>query len=187
MQYLRWIFSFVGFPLGGWVAFLLVGSANSPLAAAAAGAIAGTAIGAAQWLALRPAVSPAWIAAGTGGMGLGSAAAALTTGSTTTVPGLALTGAIAGAAVGLGQGMVFRRGWRVAALWAVTVSGAWALGWVVTANVIVDADSGYVCFGSSGALVVTAITGLVLHRLLGCRGTVAVSPAADAAAAGAQR
>jgi hypothetical protein len=183
MSYLRWAFSFLGFPLGGWVAFLLLGSANSPLTAAGAGAIAGTVIGATQWLALRPAVSPYWIAASTTGMGLGSAAAAVVTDSATSVPALALTGAVAGAAVGLGQGVALRRGWRTAVLWAVTISGAWVLGWVTTANVIVDADNGYVAFGSSGALVVTAVTGLILRRILGHRSDVTVSPAAGTAVA----
>ena len=47
-----------------------------------------------------------------------------------------------------------------------TTSAAWALGWLTTANVIVDAERGYVTFGASGALIVTVITGLVLPRLL---------------------
>jgi hypothetical protein len=186
MSYLRWILTFPGFALGGWAAFLLVGPASSPLAAAAAGAIAGTAIGTAQWLALRPAACPYWIAASTTGMAVGSAAAATMTGSATSVPALAATGAIAGAAVGLAQGLAFRTGRRTAALWTVglwtvTVSGAWALGWMTTANVIIDAESGYVSFGASGALVATAITGFALRRILGRRDRLADSPAAGSA------
>jgi FtsH-binding integral membrane protein len=181
MSFLRWILSFPGFPLGGWAAFLLVGPAGNPLAAAAAGAIAGTAIGTAQWFALRPAVSPYWIAAGTIGMAVGSAAAATVTGSATSVPALAATGAITGAAVGLAQGLAFRQGPRTVALWSVTVSGAWALGWVTTANVIIDAGNGYVSFGASGALVVTALTGFALRRILGRRDGLAAAPAESAA------
>ncbi|MDQ0693277.1 hypothetical protein [Arthrobacter sp. W4I7] len=186
MSFLRWILSFPGFPRGGWAAFLLVGPAGSPLAAAGAGAIAGTVIGTAQWLALRSAVGPYWIAAGTIGMAVGSAAAAAVTGSATSVPALAATGAITGVAVGLAQGLAFRHGprtvglWTVA-LWTVAVSGAWALGWVTTANVIVDAGSGYVSFGASGALVVTALTGFVLRRILGRRDGLAAALAASAA------
>ncbi|MGO4187501.1 hypothetical protein [Pseudarthrobacter sp. TAF60_1] len=181
MSFLRWAPSFLGFPLGGWLAFLMIGSANSPLTAALAGAIAGGIIGIPQWLALRPAVSWQWIAASTVGMAAGSAIAAAVTGSATSVGALAVTGVLAGAAVGLGQGLALRRGWQITALWAVTVSATWALGWVVTANVIVDADSGYVAFGSSGALIVTAGTGLVLRRILGRRPSVIVAPAASAA------
>jgi hypothetical protein len=169
MSLLRWIPSFLGFPLGGWLAYLLVGSANSPLTAALAGAVAGTLVGAAQYLSLRPAVHWSWIAASTIGMGAGSALAAVATQSTTSVPALAVTGAIAGAVVGLGQGLTLRRGWQVVAAWMVTVSAAWTVGWVITANVIVDANRGYVTFGSSGALVATVLTGLVLRRLLGRR------------------
>ena len=181
MSFLRWILSFPGFPLGGWAAFLLVGPAGNPLAAAAAGAIAGTAIGTAQWLALRPAAGPYWIAASTIGMAAGSAAAATVTGSATSVPALAATGAITGAAVGLAQGLAFRHRPRTVALWSVIVSGAWALGWLTTANVIIDAANGYVSFGASGALVVTALTGFALRRILGRREGLAAAPAASAA------
>ena len=180
MSFLRWTPSFLGFPLGGWLAFQLVGSANSPQTAAVTGAIAGTLIGAAQWLALRPAVSWHWIAASTMGMGAGSALAAAITASATSVGALSLSGLIAGAAVGLGQGFAFRRTWQAIALWTFTVGASWALGWVVTANVIVDADRGYVAFGSSGALVVTLITGLVLRRLLGSRTDMSAPPASPA-------
>lgn len=180
MSILRWIPSFLGFPLGGWLAFMLVGSADNPLTASSAGAIAGTLVGAAQYFAMRPAASWLWIAASTVGMSVGSALAAIATGSSTSLGALALTGVIAGAAVGIAQGMVFRRGLHVAALWAVTASATWGLGWVVTANVIIDADRGYVVFGTSGALVVTAATGLVLRHILGRRTSRSAPPAASA-------
>src|SRR4029453_1978235 len=108
MSFLRWTPSFLGFPLGGWLAFQLVGPANSPLAAALAGSVAGILIGTAQWLALRPVVNWRWIAASTIGMGGGNAVAAAATGSSTSVGALAVTGLIVGAAVGLGQGIAFR-------------------------------------------------------------------------------
>jgi hypothetical protein len=38
----------------------------------------------------------------------------------------------------------------------------WAAGWLITSQVIVDADSQHALFGSSGALVVSAVAG-VLH------------------------
>lgn len=44
---------------------------------------------------------------------------------------------------------------------------SWAAGWLVTTNVIVDAENGYVAFGSSGALMATTVTGLVLRRIFG--------------------
>ncbi|MFE4196768.1 hypothetical protein ACFRJ9_12940 [Paenarthrobacter sp. NPDC056912] len=180
MSFLRWTPSLLGFPLGGWLAFQLLGPVRNPLSAAIAGVLAGAVIGAAQWLALRPAVSWRWILGSTIGMSAGSALAAVATGSSTSVAALATTGLIAGACVGLAQGLAFMRGWRVAALWTATVSPAWALGWAITANVIVDADHGYIAFGSSGAVVVTVITALVLRRILGKRNHPAASPAATA-------
>jgi hypothetical protein len=100
-------------------------------------------------------------------MGAGSSLAAVATGAGTTTPALVISGLVTGAVVGAAQGFALSRGLRVTALWAATVSISWALGWLVTANVIVDAENGYVAFGSSGALVVTIITGLVLRRILG--------------------
>ena len=96
MSILRWIPSFLGFPLGGWLAFMLVGPADNPLTASAAGAIAGALLGAAQYLALRPAVSWRWMAASSVAMSVGSALAATATGSSTSLGALALTGVIAG-------------------------------------------------------------------------------------------
>jgi hypothetical protein len=54
-------------------------------------------------------------------------------------------------------------------VWAVTVAVSWALGWIVTASVIVDLDldRGHAMFGSSGAAVVTILTGIVVRLVLG--------------------
>ncbi|MDQ0078502.1 hypothetical protein [Arthrobacter oryzae] len=56
----------------------------------------------------------------------------------------------------------------------------------VNANVIVDAENGYVAFGSSGALVTMAATGLMLRRLLGpaIQRRAESAPAAAASASG---
>ena len=71
------------------------------------------------------------------------------------------------AGVGTAQAVALRKGLHISALCAATVSLSWAVEWLVTANVIVDAENGYVAFGSSGAVVATAVTGLVLRRVLG--------------------
>ena len=49
----RWLPTFLAFPVGGYIAFLTVGSLTGPLSGALAGLIAGAAIGTGQWLALR--------------------------------------------------------------------------------------------------------------------------------------
>ena len=54
-------------------------------------------------------------------------------------------------------------------------AAAWALGWLVTAEIIVDLHRGYVVFGSSGALTATLLTGVVLQRLLAPSPRVAVA------------
>lgn len=167
MSFLRWAPTFLGFPIGGWLAFQVAGSITGPLTAALAGVIAGAVIGGAQWLALGRAAGWQWLAATVLGMGAGSSLAAVATGAGTTTPALVISGLVTGAFVGAVQGVALRRGLRVIAMWAATVSIGWALGWLLTANVIVDAENGYVAFGSSGALVATALTGLVLRRILG--------------------
>jgi hypothetical protein len=167
MSFLRWAPTFLGFPVGGWLAFQVAGSITGPLTGALAGVIAGAVIGGAQWLALGPVVGWRWLAATVLGTGVGSSLAAVATGAGTTTPALVVSGLVTGAVVGAAQGVALHRGLRVIAMWVATVSMSWALGWLATDNVIVDADNGYVAFGSSGALVATIITGLVLRHILG--------------------
>lgn len=189
--FLRWLPTLVAFPLGGLLANRLLGPADDPLAAALAGALAGAVVGAAQWLALRPrGVGARWVPLTALALAAGSAVSAAATGSGTAVPDLVMTGLITGTAVGLAQGAVLARGRRAWALWAGVVGVAWAAGWFVTAHVIVDADAGYVVFGSSGALLVTVVTGLALPAVLADRrpSTAPIPPTtadatADAAAA----
>jgi hypothetical protein len=169
MSFVRWALTILGFPLGGWAGVALAGPSLSPIAAAGAGAIAGVVIGAIQWAAVRPAIGWRWSVGTALGMGLGAAAAAALTGGATDRSALMVTGLITGAAVGIAQGFALGRGRAQVALWAATVSLSWALGWVTTSFVIVDAERGYPVFGLSGALLVTVITGLVLRRLLGAR------------------
>ncbi|MEV7135678.1 hypothetical protein AB0N24_22665 [Arthrobacter sp. NPDC093128] len=184
MSFLRWAPTFLGFPVGGWLAFRVAGSVTGPLTAALAGVIAGAIIGGAQWLALGRAAGWRWLTATVLGMGAGSALAAAATGAGTTTPALVMSGLVTGAVVGTAQGVALHKGLRVTALWAAIVSMSWALGWLVTANVIVDVANGYAAFGSSGALVATALTGLVLRRILRPavpRGTVGTHKTAAAA------
>ena len=167
MFFVRWLPTVLGFPVGGWLAVQTVGSVDGPLTAALAGLIAGAVIGTAQWLALRQRrVGLRWMIHTAVGMAAGSAIAAVVTDATTTVNALAVTGLITGAVVGATQATMLRRGTRIAAAWTALVSLSWAVGSLITANVIVDAERGYVTFGASGALLVTVATGLALRRVL---------------------
>jgi hypothetical protein len=51
--FLWWLLTFLGFPLGGLLALVLVGSVEGVVSGALGGALAGAVIGAAQWLVLR--------------------------------------------------------------------------------------------------------------------------------------
>lgn len=178
MSFTRWLATFLGFPLGGFLAVLVVGSVDSPFSASLAGLLAGSVIGTAQWLVLRShGVGIRWVLHTAAAMAAGNGAAAVVTDAGTTVSDLMVTGLVVGAAVGAAQGVLLGRGRRVAAVWATVVSLAWASGWAVTANVIVDAERGYVTMGASGALFATVVTGLALRRILARTGVRAPSSA----------
>lgn len=55
--WLRWLPTFAGFPLGGAIAHLVAGPADTLAATLAGGALAGLVLGLAQGLALRPRVA----------------------------------------------------------------------------------------------------------------------------------
>ena len=182
MTFKRWIPTFLAFPLAGWIAIETIGSSEEPLSAVLGGLAVGAAIGAAQWLALRAAgVSHRWIGRTAVASAAGAALAAVATGAGTDVGDLVMTGVITGAAVGAAQGPLLGRGARAAAAWTAATSAAWGLGWLVTSQVIVDAERGFHVFGSSGALTATVLTGLALRAIVGARPSTD-APARPAAA-----
>jgi hypothetical protein len=163
MTFKRWLPTFLAFPLGGFIAIETVGSLNDPVSAAAGGLIVGAFVGAAQGIALG---SRRWAAATAAAVTAGAALAAVVTGAGTEVADVVVSGLITGAVVGAAQSRLLDGGGRAAAAWTAITAGSWALGWLVTSNVIVDLDRGHHAFGSSGALVATLLTGVALHRIL---------------------
>jgi hypothetical protein len=158
---LRWLVTFVGFPIGGFIAEVVSGPVDAPLAAVVGGALTGLTVGAAQAWALRPErISPApWIAATTLGLAVGLGIGATVVDYGTSTSDLAVQGAICGLGVGVAQAMLLRhRLGAVASLWAPALAAIWATGWIVTAGIGVDVESQYTVFGSSGAIVVTLAT-----------------------------
>lgn len=99
--FLLWMSSFLGFPIGGALAILLVGSIGGVFSAAVAGVLAGSVIGTSQWLVLRgrPGVGAAWVPATAIGLGVGDAVGAALTGAGTGIGSLLVTGAAAGLVV----------------------------------------------------------------------------------------
>jgi hypothetical protein len=162
--FLYWMLAFLGFPLGGLLANLVVGSVDGVLSALFAGVLAGAVIGAAQFLALRGrlGVGPGWIPATAVGLGMGDAVGAALTGSGTGIVSLVVTGIAAGTFVGGSQWALLRRRVAAAILWPPVVAAAWTIGWSVTWSIGVDVERGYAVFGSSGALVFAAITGAAM-------------------------
>jgi len=157
----------LGFPVGGYVANLIVGAVDSVGAAVAGGLIAGAVVGAAQWLALRRVVTWIWIAATSVGMAAGLGLGALLVDYGIGRVDLMLMGAVTGAGVGGLQAVVLTRQ-RIsgAAWWAVANPPAWALAWLVSSYVIsANIDERFTNFGASGCLLYAVVTGVLLELM----------------------
>jgi len=166
---LRWIPTFLGYPLGGLAAELVTGRVDGPIAALLGGAITGAVLGTTQWLGLRRAgIPPRWIGATALGLACGLGAGAAWVGYRTSLGALAAQGAVSGAVVGAAQALILRRHLgRLATGWPALLAAVWASGWTITTAVGVDVDAQYTVFGSTGALaatVATAILPLALAR-----------------------
>jgi hypothetical protein len=165
---LRWLPTFVGFPLGGLLAELVIGPVDGVAPALAGGALTGVVLGAVQSWGMGADGPPArrWIGATAAGLAAGLALGSAAVGYGTGVDDLVAQGAICGLAVGTAQALVLHA--RAAYLWAPALSALWALGWAVTTAIGVDVERQYTVFGAGGALVVTAAT-VVLPVLLATR------------------
>jgi hypothetical protein len=154
----RWLPTFLGFPLGGLLAELVAGPVDGITAALLGGAITGGVLGAVQSWGMGSNGPPArhWITATTVGLAAGLAIGSAAVGYGTSLADLVVQGAICGLAIGTAQAIVLRG--RVAYLWAPALSALWALGWAITSSAGIDVEAQYTVFGSSGALVVTAAT-----------------------------
>ncbi len=166
----QWMVTFLGFPLGGFAAELLVGPVDGPRAALLGGLLTGAILGAVQVWGLGPARPPVghWIVATAVGLMVGLGLGAAAVGYDTDLASLVVQGAVGGAAVGAAQAVVlWPRLGRLALAWPFLLAAIWALGWVVTTAIGVQVDERFTVFGSSGAIVVTALTvvlPLVINR-----------------------
>jgi hypothetical protein len=167
---LRWLVSFAGFPLGGLIAWLLVGPVDGLAAALAGGLVTGAVLGAFQAWALHEGSRRAagWIVATAVGLMVGLAVGASLVQFGTGFGDLVLQGAVSGAAVGVAQAVLLRRLGPVAFAWPVALSVIWAAAWAVTAAVGIQVDEQFTVFGSSGAVLATILT-TVLPVLIGRR------------------
>lgn len=162
-----WTAGFLAFPIGGFAATALVGRVDSPAPALLGGAIAGLVIGAGQALASRGRLDPRrWIPATTIGMGLGLLLGASVVGYRTSLQDLALMGALTGLVLGLTQTLALPGHARHRWAWAAAMPALWALGWTVTTLGGISVDEQFTVFGAYGAVTFSALSGLLLHRLL---------------------
>ena len=174
---MRWLPTFVAFIVGGELATVVVGRVDSIGAALVGGALAGAVIGSGQWLVLRNRLPQAiwWIPATAAGQAIGLAAGAALVGYGTQPVELAIQGAVTGLAIGGLQALILRRhsaGWH---WWALAMPPLWAFGWIFTWAAGIDVEAQYANFGASGAIVVTALSGLLLAQIMlskSARGTM---------------
>jgi hypothetical protein len=169
---LLWTTGFLAFPLAGLAGTAVAGRVDSPLAALFGGTVAGLVIGAGQALVSRRRLDPRWwIPATALGMGLGLLLGASLVGYRTSLADLALMGALTGAVLGVAQALALPRATRLRWVWAAAMPVLWALGWTATTLGGIAVDQQFTVFGAYGAVTFSALSGLLLHRLLPYRAT----------------
>jgi hypothetical protein len=167
VSWLLWTAGFLAFPIAGIAGSAVAGRVDSPTAALVGGLITGAVVGAGQWLVSRRRLRPVpWIVATALGMGLGLLLGATVVRFQTSLADLAVMGAVTGLLLGLAQTVALpartqRRWW-----WALAIPLLWALGWTVTTLAGIAVEEQFTIFGASGAVTFSALSGLVLHRLL---------------------
>jgi hypothetical protein len=166
-SWLIWTAGFLAFPLAGLAGTAVVGRVDSPLAALVGGAVAGLGIGLGQTLAGRGRLDiRRWVPATGIGMGLGLLLGAAVVGYRTELPDLALMGALTGLVLGPAQAMALPSGTRSRWMWAAAMPVLWALGWTVTTLGGIAVDEQFTVYGAYGAITFSALSGLLLLRLL---------------------
>jgi hypothetical protein len=166
-RWLIWTAGFLAFPIGGLAGTGVAGRVDSPLAALLGGAVAGLVIGAGQTLASLGRLDiRKWVPATGIGMGLGLLLGAVTVGYDTSLADLALMGALTGLVLGPAQALALPRGTHGRWAWAAAMPVLWAAGWTVTTLGGIAVEEQFTVFGAYGAVTFSALSGLLLLRLL---------------------
>lgn len=165
--WLLWLVGIVAFPIATVAGTAVGGRLTNPVSALIGGAVCGVVIGLGQVLVSRRRLDPLmWIPLSAIGMGLGLLLGSGVVGYRTTVGELALMGAITGLIFGTAQALALPQRARRRWLWAVGVAALWALGWTMTALLGSNVEAQFANFGIIGAVLATALSGLLLHFLL---------------------
>jgi len=176
--WLIWTAGFLAFPLAGLAGTAVVGRVDSPVAALVGGAVAGLGIGLGQTLASRGRLDiRRWVPATGIGMGLGLLLGAVVVDYQTSLPDLALMGALTGLVLGPAQALALPRGTRLRWAWAAAMPALWALGWTATTLGGIAVEDQFTVFGAYGAITFSALSGLLLLQLLPERPTAGSPPA----------
>ena len=165
--WLLWSAGFLAFPIAGLAGTAVAGRVDDAGAADDGGTVTGLVIGVAQTLVSRRRLDPRrWIPATAVGMGAGLMLGAWAVDYRTSLTSLALMGALTGLVLGPAQALALPRRAAHPWGWAVAMPALWALGWTVTTLAGVHVDEQFTIVGVSGALTFSALSGLLLHRLL---------------------
>ena len=165
--WLVWTAGFLVFPVAGLAGTAAAGRVDSPAAALLGGVVAGFVLGAGQALVSRRRLDPRrWIPATAIGMSVGLLLGAVTVGYRTSLPDLALMGALTGLVFGPAQALALPRGTRLRWVWAAAMPALWALGWTATTLGGIAVEEQFTVYGAYGAVTFSALSGLLLLRLL---------------------
>jgi hypothetical protein len=160
-DYAKWLAVFLAYPIAGALGRLIANPADGLIFAFLAAAVAGAILGLAQWLALGRHVSVArWV--GATAFGLGVSFVIVQAFGATTSAAAPVIGAVTGLGVGFAQSLLRADRIPSAIIWIPTMGVAWAIAWVVTTSIGVQAEAGWPVVGVSGALVAQILTGIVL-------------------------
>ena len=158
----RWMVSFVGFPLGGLTAMVLIGPVDTTFAAITGGLLTGTVLGAAQALAMRFDLLT-WVLATAVGLATGLAVGASLVDFRTGLGDLVLQGAVSGLAVGTAQALalVRRTGPVAFALAGLPRRGLGARLGGDHHGRRIEVEEQFTVFGAAGAVTVTLLTAVL--------------------------
>lgn len=165
--WLWWCAAFIAFPIAGLAGTAVAGRIDDAGAAVLGGTVTGLVLGVAQALASRGRLDPRrWIPATAAGMGGGLLLGAWAVDYNTSLGDLALMGALTGVVMGLAQSLALPSRAHHRWAWAVASPALWTLAWTVTTLAGVHVEGQFTIVGVSGALTLSALSGLLLHWLL---------------------
>lgn len=168
--WLIWTAGFLAFPIAGLAGTAAGGRVDGPAAALIGGTVTGLVLGTGQALVSRHRLDARrWIPATGLGLGLGLLLGAGVVDYRTSLRDLAVMGALTGLLLGIAQTLALpartRRRWA----WAAALPALWALGWTVTTLGGIGVDAQFTTFGAYGAVTFSALSGVLLHWILGSR------------------